>query len=96
MADEILKLANHAAQTGEPILRHLAYGYPDSGYETIKDQFLLGDNILVAPVLQKSADSREVVFPPGVWAGEDRGLIEGPCRIKVQVSLATLPWYRRQ
>lgn len=96
VADEIEQLARHAAKSGEPILRHLAYGYPDSGYETIKDQFLLGDNILVAPVLQKSADSREVVFPPGVWAGEDRGLIEGPCRLKVQVSLATLPWYRRQ
>ena len=96
MAGEIAQLAHRAAQTGEPILRHLAYCFPDGGYEMIKDQFMLGEDLLVAPVLKKNAECREVVFPAGVWAGEDGRLIEGPSRRKVEVSLSTLPWYRRQ
>lgn len=96
MAGEIERLARHAAQTGEPILRHLAYCFPEGGYEMIKDQFMLGDDILVAPVLHKDATSREVVFPPGDWVGEDGKLVAGPSRRRVEVSIASLPWYRRQ
>jgi alpha-glucosidase (family GH31 glycosyl hydrolase) len=96
MATEIEQLARHAAHTGEPILRHLAYCFPDGGYEMIKDQFMLGDDILVAPVLHKNAISREVVFPPGEWMSEDGKLVDGPSSRRVDVKLSTLPWYRRQ
>lgn len=95
VASEIEHLARHAAQTGEPILRHLAYVYPDGGYESVRDQFLLGDNILVAPVLGKGVDQREVLIPPGIWEGYDGSAIEGPTQTRVPVSLAVLPWFRR-
>jgi hypothetical protein len=35
LGPEIVALAEHAAQTGEPILRHLAYVFPHAGYEQI-------------------------------------------------------------
>jgi DNA-binding LacI/PurR family transcriptional regulator len=92
---EILCLAEHAARTGEPILRHLAYVYPDSNLETVNDQFLLGDSILVAPVLEKGTVTRSVVFPPGCWIGEDNVPIDGPTTCEVKAPLDRLPWYRR-
>jgi alpha-glucosidase (family GH31 glycosyl hydrolase) len=95
MADTIESLARHAAKTGEPILRHLEYVFPHAGYDRVNDQFLLGDDILVAPVLRKDAISREIVFPPGRWIGDDGARVDGPCRREVPAPLERLPWYRR-
>jgi len=94
LGEEIAEMARRAAVTGEPIMRHLAYQYPDGGYETVTDQFLLGEGILVAPVLVKGARSRTVLFPPGTWQGDDGSMVEGPCTLTVDAPLARLPWYR--
>ena len=96
LSGEIVRLAKQSAKTGEPILRHLAYNYPDDGYERICDQFMLGNTILVAPVLEKGADSRTVVFPEGVWLGEDGSEEIGPCVKEISAPLERLPWYRRK
>jgi len=58
LGPEILALARASAQTGAPIIRPLEYAYPHRGYAGIKDQFLLGDDILVAPLLEKGARAR--------------------------------------
>ncbi|OPA75227.1 glycoside hydrolase [Paenibacillus selenitireducens] len=92
--EEILKLAFHAAQTGEPIIRHMSYVFPEGNYEQIKTQFMLGDHILVAPVLEKGARSREITFPVGTWQGDDGRTIMGPCVQEVDAPLSRLPWYR--
>lgn len=96
LGGEILELAKESARTGEPIIRHLAYTYPDHGYEDIKDQFLLGKNILVAPVITKGARSRCVHFPTGIWHGDDCSVIQGPCFVDIDVPLSRLPWYRKK
>ncbi len=41
----------------------MEYVFPHQGYERVNDQFMLGDQILVAPVLEKGASKREVIFP---------------------------------
>jgi len=94
LGPEILSLAQASSETGEPIIRPLEYMYPHRGYAQIKDQFLLGSNILVAPVLVKGARRRQVVVPPGAWRGDDGVLVIGPCEIEIDVPLARLPWYR--
>jgi len=96
MGKEILTLARESAKTGEPIVRSLEYEYPNSGYATIKDQFLLGDRIMVAPVLEKGARARKVVFPKGSWTGDDGSTVVGPKQIEIKAPLARLPWYRRK
>jgi alpha-glucosidase (family GH31 glycosyl hydrolase) len=93
--DEIAVLAKHAAVTGEPILRHMAYVFPDGGYESIADQFMLGNDILAAPVVQKGATKRRVVVPSGTWRGDDGSEVVGPCEIEVEAPLSRLPWFRR-
>jgi len=59
---ELMTLVRHAAQTGEPILRPLAYHHP--GHHAVHDQFLLGEDLLVAPVLEKRADLTIALLPP--------------------------------
>jgi len=95
MGDEILKLANESAVSGEPIVRNMEYVFPHSGYPEIRDQFMLGNNILVAPVIEKNSLSREIVFPPGKWVGDDGSTVSGPAKIKVNVPIERLPWYRK-
>ena len=55
MGSEILEIARECASSGEPMVRNLEYEYPGKGYEEIKDQFMLGGKILVAPVVIKGA-----------------------------------------
>jgi alpha-glucosidase (family GH31 glycosyl hydrolase) len=95
MGGEILEMARAAAETGEPIVRSLEYQYPHEGYVAVDDQFLLGPDILVAPVLEGGARTREIVFPPGQWTGDDGSVVEGPATVEVDAPLERLPWYRR-
>ena len=62
------KYARSAVETGEPIIRPVFWLAPnDEGALICDDQFLVGDEILVAPVLYARQRSREIYFPPGVW-----------------------------
>ena len=95
MGSEILNLAKECALSGEPMIRNLEYEYPSMGYDGIKDQFMLGSRILVAPVVVKGQRSREVVFPEGSWQGDDGSTVNGPVTLKIEVPLERLPWYRK-
>lgn len=94
--DEILKLVNEACVDGEPILRSLEYNYPHKGYHKINDIFMLGKNILAAPVLKKGAVSRTVTLPEGQWADYSGKTYKGGITIEIPVSIDTLPFYIRK
>ena len=89
---EILTLADAAAVTGEPILRPLAYHF--DGYADVHDEFLLGPEILVAPVLEAGATTRRVVLPPGRWSAPDGSTLDGPADVDIPVELDSLPFWR--
>jgi len=95
LGPEILRLARASAASGEPIIRALEYEYPGLGYGAITDQFLLGRDVLVAPVVEQGARSRDVVFPAGRWRDEAGGEVVGPARRRVEAPLERLPWWRR-
>ena len=96
MAEEILRFVESARITGEPIMRPLEYNHPGQGYADIKDEFMLGCDILVAPVLQKGAVSRTVVFPTGRWQDQNDGTVyTGPNTHTVNAPLHVLPWFRK-
>ncbi|RMH43970.1 MAG: hypothetical protein D6689_03740 [Deltaproteobacteria bacterium] len=61
-------MAQQARDVGTPLFRPLAIDYPDfdPGW-TRTDQFMLGDRLLVAPVVEQGATSREVELPPGTF-----------------------------
>jgi alpha-glucosidase len=92
---EILELARASARSGEPIVRALDYAWPGRGYEGVVDQFLLGPDLLVAPVVEKGARKRRLVVPPGRWRGDDGSVVAGPAVLEIEAPLERLPWYRR-
>jgi len=59
--------AKESCRTGKPLLRALVFEWPhDPVAWSIDDEYLLGDSLLVAPVLDDS-DRRRIWFPPGRW-----------------------------
>src|SRR5262249_38420282 len=60
--------------------------------------FLLGDDILVAPVIKAGATSRTVVLPPGRWTDRGTGQVvqsDGKQQLTVPAPLDVLPmWFR--
>jgi alpha-glucosidase (family GH31 glycosyl hydrolase) len=87
------ELIDGAAATGEPILRPLTYHFP--GHETVHDEFLLGEDLLCAPVLEPGARRRLVRIPPGTWRAGDAPRISGPADIEVEVTLESMPVWER-
>ena len=60
--------AHKAHQTGLPILRGLFMEFPqDDQVIGINDQFMFGQEILVAPVLKKGERVKKLYLPDGEW-----------------------------
>lgn len=95
MGDHILDLAHQAAQSGEPIVKPMELAFPGNGYETIIDQFVLGDDIIVTPVLEKGSRSRTVILPNGRWKDENGKIYKGNREIKIEVPLKRLPYFKK-
>ncbi len=93
MGNLLLDLAEQASKTGEPIVKPMALAYPNNNYETIKDQFMLGDHILVAPVVKNGERKRKVVLPKGKWKAEDGKVYRGFSVIEIEVPLSRLPYF---
>ena len=94
-APKFVELARRAGETGEPIMRYLEYSYPGMGYAEIRDQFMMGDDLLVAPVVEKGATSRKVILPPGNWKADDGRIYNGPATIDIPAPLSRLPYFER-
>ncbi len=94
-SDKIFELAKEASVTGEPIVRYMEYVYPHKGYATITDQFMLGNDILVAPVVDKGMTEKEVVLPEGKWIYCDGTVYEGGCTVKVPAPIDCLPYFEK-
>ncbi len=57
---------------GTPIMRPLFYHYPeDERAHEIKDEYLFGESLLVAPVVEPNAKERRVYLPEGLWYDMD-------------------------
>lgn len=70
----ILRLWRQAKRTGMPITRPLWLAYPRmAGVHQIDQEYLLGPDVLVAPVVARGATRRKVVFPPGCWRRPETG-----------------------
>lgn len=57
-----------AAATGEPVQQPLVYAYQgDRTVRDIDDQYLLGRDLLVAPIYAAGTTARHVYLPEGTW-----------------------------
>ncbi|WP_456115166.1 DUF5110 domain-containing protein [Rubrobacter tropicus] len=76
-------------RTGAPILRPLLFEYPaDETTYTADDEFLLGRDLLVAPISRPGIEHRHVYLPEGTWfhfwTGER---LDGPAHVLAHAPL---------
>ena len=91
----VLQLAGETAKTGEPIIRLMEYDFPHQGYESIKDQFMLGNDYLIAPVAASGITKRQVFLPKGKWEDATGKVWEGGKIVSVDVKLEEVPLFRK-
>ncbi|NIV29741.1 MAG: hypothetical protein GWN58_09615, partial [Anaerolineae bacterium] len=89
--------AHQASQTGAPIMRHLFLCYPDDpAVRDLDYQFLLGNELLVAPVLAPGVETWPVYLPKGEWVNWwDGERYRGPGRVTIPAPLTQIPLLAR-
>jgi alpha-glucosidase len=93
----ILALWRQADRTGIPPDRPLWLAYPGDHRAAHQDQeFMLGPDVLVAPVVRQAARTRTVYFPAGCWRRPGTHTrVRGPRYRTVQAPLTSLPYFFR-
>ncbi|KOB70265.1 Glycosyl hydrolase family 31 protein [Operophtera brumata] len=99
-ADEIYAAMEASVKDGSPVIAPLWWLDPhDNETLLIWDEFVLGENILVAPVLEENARSRDIYLPTGTWleAGDPEKAHAGPGWIRSHPApLDVLPYFVRE
>ena len=90
-------LAYEANQFGAPMVRPLFWQTPeDARLWEVDDTYLLGDNVVVAPVVEEGAVTRSVVLPEGGWYHYwDDQFYASKQPIQVDAPLAQIPLFVR-
>jgi alpha-glucosidase len=81
------------SRTGAPVMRPFLMEYQDDPRAvTVEDAFLIGRDLLVAPIVDEGAVSRTLYLPRGFWRDYETGeLIEGGRDITISAELDQLP-----
>lgn len=84
--------------TGLPVMRPLVLHYEhDNNVQEINDEFLFGENILVAPILEQGKNFRAVYLPEGQWIDYwTKEKYEGKQIILKEAPIDTCPIYVKQ
>jgi len=98
MRPYIRELMRQAHEKGTPVMRTMFYEFPDDEkcWE-LKDQYMFGSDILVAPVVYKNMTGREVYLPKGaVWTNlHDGKKYEGGQYVFAEAPLDVIPVFAR-
>ncbi len=84
-----------AHEKGTPVMRPLFYDYPsDPAAWELEDEYMLGPDLLVAPVTAEGKREREIYLPEGKWiclhTGETR---QGGRNVNAEAALERIPVY---
>jgi sulfoquinovosidase len=93
----ILRLWRAADRTGIPPTRPLWLEFPRDRRAAVQEQeWTLGADVLVAPVVGEGAVGRTVYFPAGCWRDpHTRAVVRGPRSAFVRAPLTRLPYFFR-
>lgn len=91
-------LSREAETTGLPIMRGLFLEAPeDAATWTISDEYVLGQALLVAPIVDEGATKRAVHVPPGTWVAFDGSAsVVGPTDLTATAAMGELPLWLKQ
>jgi alpha-glucosidase len=88
------------SRTGHPFIRPLFWQDPaDTRLWDIEDAFMLGDSLLIAPILEEAGNKRSIILPRGEWFNfwnsfdheRDRLFSNGTTEVDVVAGLERIP-----
>lgn len=98
MRPYIRQLMREAHENGSPVMRAMFYEFPeDQVCWELKDQYMFGGDLLVAPILYENSCEREVYLPKGeewVWLW-DGTRYQGGAPVKVTAKIDQIPLFLR-
>lgn len=94
----IQRLFYEHTRTGAPLMRPLCWHYPQDEFAAeIEDQFMFGEDIMVAPILSRGHTMRNVYFPQGQWYSFDGNTqYEGGRTHLVRLELGEIPAFVKE
>eukprot|EP00927_Polykrikos_kofoidii_P060823 TRINITY_DN55730_c0_g1_i1.p1 TRINITY_DN55730_c0_g1~~TRINITY_DN55730_c0_g1_i1.p1 ORF type:complete len:809 (+),score=96.46 TRINITY_DN55730_c0_g1_i1:148-2574(+) len=105
MQPMLVAAGRRASSDGTPVVRRLDLEFPEFAEAAASDQYLLGDDLLVAPIDPWAADAkapnfnrkRTVWLPPGSWNDAWTGLLyRGPSKLEVSSPVEQMPIFHRR
>ena len=95
----IYTYAREAHELGLPIMRPMVMEFPmDTETYSLDTQFMFGEEMLVAPVVKKSARSRNLYLPEGTWIdfNDKKSEFSGEQWMTVDAPLSKIPIFVRK
>lgn len=88
-------LWDSATETGIPLWRPMWLEFPDDPrFRDESKQFMLGDKVLVAPVVDRGRRKKSVILPAGCWQYmPTKEIYEGEQTVRVDAPLTVLPYF---
>jgi alpha-glucosidase len=86
-----------SSETGAPVQRPLVFDHQhEHAARDLDDEYMLGPDLLVAPVLQPGTTARHVYLPSGTWYDwyTDQPIV-GPRYTRADVAMDRIPLYAR-
>ncbi|SDM79003.1 glycoside hydrolase family 31 protein [Sediminibacillus halophilus] len=92
---QLYSLFAKASSRGLPVMRPLFMEFPDDEKTyNLNDQFMIGDNVIVAPILAPAVVDRAVYLPEGEWIEVSSGKVyQGKSTYLVHAELEDLPLF---
>jgi alpha-D-xyloside xylohydrolase len=88
-----------ATRNGMPVMRPLIFAYPsDAKFSDMWNEYLYGENLLVAPITTAGATSRSVELPAGKWLdyNDRKTVYEGGKSVTAAAALGVIPVFARE
>jgi len=85
----ICRYMDIATETGAPIMRPMFWDYhEDERCYELEDQYMFGEDILFAPIVDEGATERSVYLPKGTWVNVNtKEEVEGGCDITCHANI---------
>jgi oligosaccharide 4-alpha-D-glucosyltransferase len=86
-------LAYQHTKNGKPLMSPLYFLFSNDSVATkVQDQFMWGENVMVAPVLEKGAATRKYYLPEGKWLNLSQAkILNGPVWVVDSVTIGKYP-----
>ena len=96
LANYLMECVAKQEKDGTPVMRPLFYHYDEDRAFTEKSEYLLGREILVAPITKDGARAREVYFPKDNWVHVNTGKLYHGGLAEVEAEIGQPPVFIRQ